>query len=102
MTDTFDAGPIARLSKPATIFDSAPIARLRKRPATIVDSAQQHEQPTPTGDAAQQYEQPAPTFDSAPPKRKPPTPKTRPQPGDMRLGKSAQANGTTLLPGVDG
>lgn len=34
--------------------------------------------------------------------RKPPTPKTRPQPGDMRYGKSAMANGTTLLPDVDG
>jgi hypothetical protein len=28
--------------------------------------------------------------------------KSRPQAGDMRYGKSAQANGTVLIPGVDG
>jgi hypothetical protein len=40
------------------------------------------------------------------PRRKPtpPGPETRrkPQRGDMRYGKSAQANGTVIIPGVDG
>lgn len=34
--------------------------------------------------------------------RKPPTPNSRPQPGDMRYGHSAVTNGNKLLPGIDG
>jgi hypothetical protein len=31
-----------------------------------------------------------------------PVPKTKPQPGDRRYGRSAVSNGTRLLPGIDG